>query len=172
MNNTGQSASAKHGLAKDTECEYRASAPTSRPLGQPSEAELLTPAEKSKYPDLEDADTLEWDESADLTSVNDGIGSLSVTQRGIGYMGPQSGNALLKNLQSLHMHLFPLEEAEMALPGQSNSSLADDVLQSSSYSESCIDWYFGLYNCAYPILHEGYFRAQCIGMLLLSDPHA
>ncbi|KAE8306331.1 fungal-specific transcription factor domain-containing protein [Aspergillus transmontanensis] len=163
MSNLDHSATACQGLSRDAEGEYTPFTPSSRPLAQPSEAEeSLAPAEK---PDLEDADTLEWDESADSTSVNDGIGSLSVTQHDIGYMGPQSGNALLKNLQSLHMHLFPLQEAEMTFPGQAKSTLAEDVLQSSSYSESCIDWYFGLYNCAYPVLHEGYFRAQCIGVL-------
>lgn len=165
MSNSAHSPFTNQALPRDAESECTLFTTSSRPIAQTSEAEeSFAPAEK---PDLEDADTLDWDESSDSTSVNDGIGSLSVTQRGIGYMGPQSGNALLKNLQSLHMHLFPLQEAEMAFPGQDKSTLAEDVLQSSSYSDSCIDWYFELYNCAYPILHEGYFRAQCIGTLVL-----
>ncbi|KAJ6086252.1 hypothetical protein N7486_010533 [Penicillium sp. IBT 16267x] len=164
MSNLDHPSSAYHEFARDAEGEYVPF--TSGPLGQPWETEeSLPPAENPKGPDSEDADTLEWDESTGSASVNDGIGSLSATRRGIGYMGPQSGNALLKNLQSIDMHLFPLQEAEMTFPSQAKSTLAEDVLQSSSYSESCIAWYFGLYNCAYPILHEEYFRAQCIGVL-------
>lgn len=170
MSNVDSSTSAHQSLARDGAGQCTTILPGSGPLPQFGETEeSLTPAEGHNPPESEEADNLDWDESANSASVSDGIGSLSDTQRGIGYMGPQSGNALLKNLQSVHMHLFPLQEAEM-VPCLTESTLAENVLQSSSYSESCISWYFGLYNCAYPILHEGYFRAQCIGMLALWDP--
>jgi hypothetical protein len=157
-------------LSIDPESESMSSTQGLRHLNQFSAMEEpLSPIETPRYYESEEADTFEWDESTDCTPMHDGIGSLSVTRRGIGYMGPQSGNALLKNLQSIHMHLFPLQESEMILPSQPEPTIAEGFLQSSSFSECCIDWYFELYNCAYPILHEGYFRAQCIGIVVLSD---
>ncbi|KAE8379816.1 fungal-specific transcription factor domain-containing protein [Aspergillus bertholletiae] len=127
---------------------------------------ILEPAEESDNCESDQIDdgNLDWDESTEQPSTNDGIGSLSANRRGIGYIGPQSGNALLKNLRYIHSHLFPaLEPASVPLHSPSPSTVED--VFGSSYLDRCIDWYFKLYNCAYPILHEGYFRAQRIGVL-------
>jgi transcriptional regulatory protein GAL4 len=84
-------------------------------------------------------------------------------------MGPQSGNPLLKYLQSINMLLLPSPETETTWQKSPKPSIAENVLQSSFYSDRCIDWYFRYYNYAYPILHEGCFRAQCMGMIALFD---
>ena len=73
------------------------------------------PAEEHDEVESEQADSLDWDESAGFASAGDGIGSLSMSRRGVGYMGPQSGNALLKNLQSIYTLMFPSPEPETAV---------------------------------------------------------
>lgn len=129
------------------------------------------PAEEHDEVESEQADSLDWDESAGFASAGDGIGSLSMSRRGVGYMGPQSGNALLKNLQSIYTLMFPSPESETAVQNPIKPNIAEDVLQSARFSDCCIEWYFKYYNCAYPVLHEGYFRAQCMGLFIFRNPH-
>ena len=110
----------------------------------------------------ERADSLEWDESADLLALADGIGSLSVQTAGIGYMGPQSGNTLLRKLQSMSGWAL-LSEAELTPDHNNEIQVPEQILESSAFFNKCVDAYFRCYHTAYPILHEGYFRAQVMG---------
>jgi transcriptional regulatory protein GAL4 len=114
--------------------------------------------------ELERADALEWDESADLAAIADGIGSLSVDRKGTGYMGPQSGNALLRYLQSIST-FFPSSEDDFNVQWHDapKPGFAEDVFMPAAFSNLCVDWYFKHFHSAYPILHEGFFRAQFMG---------
>lgn len=112
--------------------------------------------------DYEDANSLDWDESVDVAAAADGIGSLSMNPKGIGYMGPQSGNALLRKLQSISVLYFtPCDE--LTLQQSPQPGVPEHILRSPQFVNQCIDWYFQYYHCAYPILHEGHFRAQLMG---------
>lgn len=117
--------------------------------------------------EYEDAETLDWDESVDTIAKTDGIGSLSTEWKGIGYMGPQTGNTLLRKLQSISV-LYLSPEDEISIDHSPSTRLPQDVLNSSRFSDQCINWYFAHFHCAYPILHEGYFRAQLMGTIPLS----
>jgi transcriptional regulatory protein GAL4 len=114
----------------------------------------------------EKADTLEWDESTEFDSITDGIGSLSVDPKGTGYMGPQSGNALLRYLSSIAA-FFPVPDddrgSQLETINSAESATSRELAASSTFTNSCIDWYFKFFHSAYPILHEGFFRAQFVG---------
>lgn len=116
--------------------------------------------------ELDKEDTLEWDETADFQTLTDGIGSLSVDPKGSGYMGPQSGNALLRYLQSIS-NFFPGPEDDQnddrGFLNNHQLPPPQERLASSTFTHCCIDWYFKYYHSAYPILHEGFFRAQSMG---------
>ena len=113
-------------------------------------------------PDLERADALEWDESTELNLTADGIGSLSLDRTGTGYMGPQSGNALLRTLQKSSMLLRSSDGVQVpALSPEPQISV--QVILSTSFENKCLDYYFRYFKNVYPILHEGYFRAQYSG---------
>jgi transcriptional regulatory protein GAL4 len=132
--------------------------------------DLWAEAPKSISPpdsEYEDAETLDWDESVDTVTRTDGIGSLSTEWKGIGYMGPQTGNTLLRKLQSISV-LYLSPEDEISIDHSLHTRLPEDVLNSSRFSDQCINWYFTHFHCAYPILHEGYFRAQLMGKIHLS----
>lgn len=91
---------------------------------------------------------------------------LTVDPRKAGYTGPQSGIAALKFLQSLPLYI-PLSSF---IP---TSSLDDDASDSSTPAlgkqawvlSRYLDDYFAFYYPAYPILHEGTFRARVSGAL-------
>lgn len=120
-------------------------------------------SDSSPDSEYENAETLNWDESVDTTAgATDGIGSLSTSWRGIGYMGPQTGNTLLRKLQSVSV-LYLNHDEDFSQRSSPQPELPDHVLESSQLANKCIDWYFKYFHCAYPILHEGYFRAQLMG---------
>lgn len=111
------------------------------------------------------AEDYEFDESQDFDNSIDGMGFLTVDPHKAGYTGPQSGIAALKFLQSLPLYL-PLNSINTP------SSLDEDGLPAASEPTEAIhryiDEYFSLYHPAYPILHEGTFRARVSGMLFES----
>lgn len=110
---------------------------------------------------------LEWDESSDMTAVADGIGSLTVHERASGYMGPQSGTALLRYLHSVSNFLAKdgSDWARSPLPPPAQNVCAlQGQLPSSAFQRQYLDWYFEYFHTAYPLLHEGCFRAQYMGM--------
>ncbi|KAL4763163.1 putative C6 transcription factor [Aspergillus foveolatus] len=114
------------------------------------------------------AEDYEFDESQDFDNSTDGMGFLTIDPHKAGYTGPQSGVAALKFLQSLPLYI-PLGSFIPA------SSLDDDDICDSSpprkQSEVAryLDAYFTFYHPAYPILHEGTFRARVSGAL--AKPH-
>ncbi|PSK53756.1 Cutinase transcription factor 1 alpha [Elsinoe australis] len=113
--------------------------------------------------EYESADLFEWDESADVPARADGIGSLSLQSAGAGYMGPQSGNAILRKLQ--HIRGSPLPEEYVPIEASAQVAVPEETLKSTWFMNDCVDNYFKYYHPAYPILHEGTFRAQYFGAL-------
>ncbi|KAH7081554.1 fungal-specific transcription factor domain-containing protein [Paraphoma chrysanthemicola] len=124
-----------------------------RPTDQPLEA---SPAEASN------AEDFEFDESQDFDNTTDGMGFLVAEPGKAGYMGPQSGVAAVKFLQSLHLYA--------PFPSTNTTSLdASDTRNLPVASPTDIirymNDYFAIYHTAYPILHEGTFRARVSGAL-------
>ncbi|KZL77997.1 C6 transcription factor [Colletotrichum tofieldiae] len=78
-------------------------------------------------------------------------------------MGPQSGNALLRHLHSV-VHFLSEGESDVdfsSFPAvRVTSSNTRDFLRSTAFRNQCVDWYFQHFHKAYPLLHEGLFRAQ------------
>ncbi|KAL2833268.1 fungal-specific transcription factor domain-containing protein [Aspergillus cavernicola] len=114
------------------------------------------------------AEDYEFDESQDFDNSTDGMGFLTIDPHKAGYTGPQSGVAALKFLQSLPLYI-PLSSF---IP---TSSLDDDDISDSGPPRKqaevarYLDDYFAFYHPAYPILHEGTFRARVSGAL--AKPH-
>jgi transcriptional regulatory protein GAL4 len=106
------------------------------------------------------AEDYEFDESQDFDNSTDGMGVLVVEPGKSGYMGPQSGVAALKFLQSLHLSV-PLDSTSPFLMDEPDT--LDMPAMSSPHISRYIDDYFLLYHTAYPILHEGTFRARVSG---------
>lgn len=108
------------------------------------------------------AEDYEFDESQDFDNSTDGMGFLTIDPHKAGYTGPQSGVAALKFLQSLPLYI-PLSSFIPA------SSLDDDDIsdfalpRKQSEVTRYLDDYFTFYHPAYPILHEGTFRARVSG---------
>ncbi|KAJ3503822.1 hypothetical protein NM208_g16438 [Fusarium decemcellulare] len=131
-----------------------------------NKGEMRTPSPQE--PEMDTMEALEWDETLELGTLADGIGSLSFQARPSGYMGPQSGNALLKYLQSVGNFL---SDTEPELLNGSPSFLREcpselqSRVTSSAFQRSCVDWYFDHFHKAYPLLHEGFFRAQQMGAI-------
>lgn len=122
-----------------------------RPAAEHPEA---SPAE------LSNAEDYEFDESQDFDNSTDGMGSLVLEPGKVGYTGPQSGVAVLKFLQTLHLYVpadcarpFPLDEPDRR--STSEASPADIA--------GYVADYFSIYHTAYPVLHEGTFRARVSG---------
>ncbi|KAL4809138.1 fungal-specific transcription factor domain-containing protein [Aspergillus unguis] len=123
------------------------------------------PTSVAEYSNAED---YEFDESQDFDNSTDGMGYLTIDPHKAGYTGPQSGVAALKFLQSLPLYI-PLSSFIPA------SSLDDDDISEvapprrPSEVARYLDDYFTFYHPAYPILHEGTFRARVSGAL--AKPH-
>lgn len=163
-------------LAKDEE-QPNELAETNVPgnAGQDS-SELATrqPGSQATPPLVLNFDTieaLEWDESSERTAVADGIGSLTIHERASGYLGPQSGSALLRYLQFVNNFLVE-EGSSWTCPPLSTpeQNIPSPHVQPSltTFQRQCLDWYFAYFHTAYPLLHEGYFRAQYMGMKTMS----
>jgi transcriptional regulatory protein GAL4 len=111
------------------------------------------------------AEDYEFDESHDVERAIDGMASLTADPHKAGYTGPQSGIAALKFLQSLPPYL-PITYAS-PLPGPDDEEIPDPSTQTPAAIAHYIDEYFTLFHPAYPILHEGTFRARVSGKLCL-----
>lgn len=112
--------------------------------------------------DFSNAEDYEFDESQDFDNSTDGMGSLIMEPGKVGYTGPQSGVAALKFLQTLHLYI----------PADSGRTLPLDEPDTRDISEASsadiaryISDYFTNYHTAYPILHEGTFRARISGKM-------
>ncbi|CAK7204976.1 hypothetical protein SEUCBS139899_007739 [Sporothrix eucalyptigena] len=113
-----------------------------------------------------DADDLDFDESSDPDRAIDGMAFLTAGPHKSGYTGPQSGIAALKFLQSLPPYLSvtfnPENTSTSPLVGD---NVPDVTMHSAAARARYIDDYFALYHPAYPMLHEGTFRARVAGAL-------
>jgi transcriptional regulatory protein GAL4 len=93
------------------------------------------------------------------------MGFLTLAPFKAGYTGPQSGMAALKLLQSLPS-VHPLSsEHEESLRRSEVTDNANPDPQSRPNVNVFIDRYFECYHPAYPLLHEGSFRARAWGAL-------
>lgn len=118
----------------------------------------------TSFAEHSNAEDYEFDESQDFDNSTDGMGFLTVDPHKAGYTGPQSGVAALKFLQSLPLYL-PLSSFT---PGSSLDEEEDDtsaaaVQRRRAEINQYLDDYFEYYHPAYPILHEGTFRARVSG---------
>ncbi|KAH6873794.1 fungal-specific transcription factor domain-containing protein [Thelonectria olida] len=126
---------------------------------RPVADEHPTDASPAEFSNAED---YEFDESQDFDNSTDGMGSLILEPGKVGYTGPQSGVAALKFLQTLHLYIpadcarpFPLDEPDTRSTSEASSA---DIAR-------YITDYFTIYHTAYPVLHEGTFRARVSGAL-------
>ncbi|OOF96769.1 hypothetical protein ASPCADRAFT_167898 [Aspergillus carbonarius ITEM 5010] len=112
------------------------------------------------------AEDYEFDESQDFDNSTDGMGFLTVDPHKAGYTGPQSGIAALKFLQSLPLYL-PLTSfsPSSSLDDDDEGASAGAIQQRRQDVLRYLDDYFAFYHPAYPILHEGTFRARVSGAL-------
>lgn len=116
------------------------------------------------------AEDYEFDESQDFDNSTDGMGFLTVDPHKAGYTGPQSGIAALKFLQSLPLYL-PLTSFSplSCLDDDIDGGTACTAQQRRADVLRYLDDYFAFYHPAYPILHEGTFRARVSGSPLLQQ---
>lgn len=110
--------------------------------------------------EFSNAEDYEFDESQDFDNTTDGMGFLVAEPSKVGYMGPQSGVAALKFLQTLH-HYIPNYSATS--PSLDGTEIQDLPTTSPGNISRYMDDYFSIYHTAYPILHEGTFRARASG---------
>jgi hypothetical protein len=110
--------------------------------------------------ELSNAEQFEFDESKDFNDSNDGMGSLVVEPSKAGYTGPQSGIAALRFLHTLSLCIPP----DNANPLSNEASFGYVTPPNSSACITIyINQYFEIYQPAYPLLHEGSFRARVAG---------
>ena len=121
-------------------------------------------AEQMPGPPMEhlNAEDFEFDESEDPERSIDGMAFLTSDPHKSGYTGPQSGIAALKFLRSLPPSL-PIIYTASPLSGLDDEEVPDAASHPLPAKNRYIDSYFELYHPAYPILHEGTFRARVCG---------
>lgn len=103
----------------------------------------------------------EFDESHDFDELIDGMGFLTAEPCRSGYTGPTSGVAALRLLRSLPTENRAADETVSGHLGQ--SPLIDVSMSEFVDVDALINDYFLLYHPAYPLLHEGLFRARVLG---------
>jgi transcriptional regulatory protein GAL4 len=112
-------------------------------------------------------------DETDETNVTDGMASLSVEDKGAGYLGVASGAAMLRLLlpdaehrgalrRSPQAHTRKISAAQSTRPDlgwvPTPVWLERDI--ASVDLDSAVNSYFSLYHVSYPIVHEASFRAQ------------
>lgn len=115
----------------------------------------------TNFTEHSNSEDYEFDESQDFDNSIDGMGFLTADPHKAGYTGPHSGIAALKFLQALPLHL-PLDHMRTPSCLDGDESLEVSAQAAETVSRY-IDDYFSLYHPAYPILHEGTFRARVSG---------
>lgn len=110
--------------------------------------------------EFSNAEDYEFDESQDFDNSTDGMGSLIMEPGKVGYTGPQSGVAALKFLQTLHLYI-PADCGRPLLLDEPDTRTTTEA--SSADISRYITDYFTIYHTAYPVLHEGTFRARVSG---------
>ena len=106
----------------------------------------------------------EFDESHAFNELVDGMGLLTADSARSGYTGPTSGIAAFKLLYSLPSD-GQLDAASEGFSQPTSTQMASSYppQQEGVDEESMINDYFLLYHPAYPLLHEGLFRARVLG---------
>ncbi|KAK8214699.1 hypothetical protein M8818_002279 [Zalaria obscura] len=103
------------------------------------------------------------------SSPLDGMASLTVEERGAGYLGTASGAAMLRLLLPEGDHIRSLAACRGAPPETGEDSNAamlwEDLRSSQSFDtdidlDAAINAYFSLYHLSYPVVHEPTFRSQ------------
>lgn len=117
--------------------------------------------ESQNDPEPLNPEDFEFDESAEYGDAIDGMGFLTVDSYKSGYTGPQSGIAALNVLRSL-----PTTYALDANNGATLDSMYSAAsLDDHASTDVLIGDYFRIFHPAYPLLHEGSFRARASGAL-------
>lgn len=128
------------------------------------EPSLATPDSTTSPAEQRNAEDYEFDESEDFNEAIDGMGFLTLESQKSGYTGPQSGIAAMCFLRSLPNDLELVQDVEPSaypadsIPSHKSSPTAVNI-------DETINDYFALFHPAYPLLHEGLFRAQMAGRL-------
>jgi len=118
-------------------------------------------AGNAEYSNAED---YEFDESDDFNETIDGMGFLTVGPRKSGYTGPQSGIAAIRFLRSLPTEgNLEYEEPAVGVSPSDSVNSHEPALSAVNIDEMVND-FFTLFHPAYPLLHEGLFRARMAGM--------
>lgn len=133
----------------------------SAPTNVTHQVESPRSTESHNDPEPLNPEDFEFDESAEYGDAIDGMGFLTVDPYKSGYTGPQSGIAALKLLRSL-----PTAYALDSNEGNSMDSTGSGAsLEGVASPEVLINDYFQIFHPAYPLLHEGNFRARALGAL-------
>lgn len=148
--------------AREGRQESHEIAEDSRSSRKPSNVvDHLTDQTPTNFTEPSNAEDFEFDESRDFDNSIDGMGFLTTDPRKAGYTGPQSGIAALKFLRSLPLYL-PLDH--VSTPScLDEGDTSGGTPQAAATISHYINEYFSLYHPAYPILHEGTFRARVSG---------
>lgn len=124
-------------------------------------------------------DDFDWDEQSISmapvldTSANgdeepefiDGMASLSVDERDVGYLGVASGAALLRMLRPTEGGRGSISENAGKRRRSSSTILYPQPDPNVHVVDAMIDGYFRSYHLSYPIVHEPRFRAQYSGVI-------
>ncbi|KAK4547353.1 hypothetical protein LTR36_001009 [Oleoguttula mirabilis] len=140
----------------------------------PSEADDFSWDEQSSSGRPESRHGAAVDVEGDDANVTDGMASLSVEDRGAGYLGTASGAAMLRLLLPDAEHRRPVKQSLQSRLRALSSQQSDEqphqgwvptpVWEKWRIGEIDLDVainsYFSLYHLSYPIVHEPTFRAQ------------
>ncbi|KAK5112813.1 hypothetical protein LTR85_011147 [Meristemomyces frigidus] len=140
----------------------------------PSEADDFSWDEQSCGERPESRHATAADIEAEDADVTDGMASLSVEDRGAGYLGVASGAAMLRLLLPDAEHRRPVKRSPQsrlrALSSQQPGGACEQgwvptpVYEERGIGEidldAALDSYFSLFHLFYPIVHEPTFRAQ------------
>ena len=133
-----------------------------------SAAQAMDSPHQSHHSDPEPSnpDDFEFDESQETGASIDGMGFLTLEPSKAGYTGPQSGIAALNMLRSLPA-AHPVEIADEGTSLLDIGTLVPDLSKpcQSADQATLVDHYFRFYHPAYPLLHEGSFRARASGAI-------
>lgn len=113
-------------------------------------------------PEQSNAEDYEFDESQDIGNAIDGMGFLTPETSKAGYTAPQAGIAALKFLRSLPSG-YQDDGGDKTLPIPPNvpSDGTRQAFSLDSFISDCFTYYYP----AFPLLHEGLFRARLSGKL-------
>ncbi|KAF2162326.1 hypothetical protein M409DRAFT_69218 [Zasmidium cellare ATCC 36951] len=134
----------------------------------PSNADDFSWDEQSAASDSEHRQSLGVDD-AEESNVTDGMASLSVEDRGTGYLGVASGAAMLRLLLPDAQHRRHLRTRSSVPRADPIVPQEDGWVPTSLFAErnignidldGAINSYFRCFHVAYPVVHEPTFRAQ------------